>query len=128
MNGSKTVSEFTQLIKDRRDYYDHWEAKRPTMPKVLGFIPEEVADPIMIEIFGMHHHFFNAMKAEGQDVQTLTGVAASKGSVTGTARVLHNAGELHKIEPGEILVCEATSPNWTPAFGKIAACVCDGGG
>ena len=128
MNGSKTVSEFTQLIKDRRDYYDHWEAKRPTMPKVLGFIPEEVADPIMIEIFGMHHHFFNAMKAEGQDVQTLTGVAASKGTVTGKARVLHSAGELHKIEPGEILVCEATSPNWTPAFGKIAACVCDGGG
>jgi pyruvate,water dikinase len=42
--------------------------------------------------------------------------------------VLHNASELHRILPGEILVCEATSPNWTPAFSKIAACVCDGGG
>jgi pyruvate,water dikinase len=82
----------------------------------------------MIEIFGMHHHFFNAMKAKGKDVQTLTGVAASAGTVRGVARVLHNASELHRIQPGEILVCEATSPNWTPAFAKISACVCDGGG
>src|ERR1700694_3253700 len=50
------------------------------------------------------------------------------GWVRGGARVLHSAGELHRIEPGEVLVCEATSPNWTPAFAKIAACVCDGGG
>ena len=38
------------------------------------------------------------------------------------------ADELARINPGEILVCESTSPNWTPAFAKIAACVCDGGG
>ena len=25
-------------------------------------------------------------------------------------------------------MCEATSPNWTPAFALIAGCVCDGGG
>ena len=60
--------------------------------------------------------------------QVLSGVAASGGVVRGRARVLHGADELHRIEPGEILVCEATSPNWTPAFAKIAACVCDSGG
>ena len=32
------------------------------------------------------------------------------------------------MEDGEILVTEATSPNWTPAFAIIGACVCDGGG
>ena len=36
--------------------------------------------------------------------------------------------DLHRIEPGEVLVCEATSPNWSPAFAKISGCVCDGGG
>ena len=46
----------------------------------------------------------------------------------GPARVMHSAAELYTIEPGEVLVCEATSPNWTPAFAKIAACVCDSGG
>jgi phosphohistidine swiveling domain-containing protein len=128
VTGEKAWSDFKSLVADRRDYYDHWRDRRPSMPKVLGTIPEEVTDPILIEIFGMHHHFFNAMKSAGKDVTTLTGVAASAGTVRGRARVLHSAGELHRIEPGEILVCEATSPNWTPAFAKIAACVCDGGG
>jgi pyruvate,water dikinase len=42
--------------------------------------------------------------------------------------VFNDADELHRLTPGDILVCESTSPNWTPAFAKIAACVCDGGG
>ena len=39
-----------------------------------------------------------------------------------------SAMELFDLEDGEILVTEATSPNWTPAFAIIGACVCDGGG
>ena len=128
ISGQKKFSDYKSIIHDRRQYYEHWLNKRPEMPKVVGTIPDAVTDPILIEIFGMHHHFFNAMKAKGKDVHTLTGVAASAGTVRGVARVLHDAGELHRIQPGEILVCEATSPNWTPAFAKIAACVCDGGG
>ena len=127
-SGQKKFADFKSIIHDRRQYYEYWLARRPQMPKVVGTIPEAVTDPILIEIFGMHHHFFNAMKAKDKDVQTLVGVAASAGKVRGVARVLHDAGELHRIRPGEILVCEATSPNWTPAFAKIAACVCDGGG
>jgi phosphoenolpyruvate synthase/pyruvate phosphate dikinase len=38
------------------------------------------------------------------------------------------AEDLPALEEDEILVCEATSPNWTPAFALIAGCVCDGGG
>jgi pyruvate,water dikinase len=128
VRGEKKFSSFASIVERRREYYDHWMKKRPDMPKVVGTIPESVTDPILIEIFGMHHHFFNAMKAKGKGAQTLTGVAASAGIAKGRARVLHDAGELHRILPGEILVCEATSPNWTPAFAKIAACVCDGGG
>lgn len=128
LSGERPYSAYKALVEQRREYYEHWQARRPSMPKVLGTIPEEVTDPILIEIFGMHHHFFNAMRAAGKDTSTLTGVAASSGVARGRARVLHSASELHRIEPGEVLVCEATSPNWTPAFAKIAACVCDGGG
>jgi pyruvate,water dikinase len=128
LHGGKRYADFKGLVRDRRQYYEHWLERRPTMPKVLGTIPDAVTDPILIEIFGMHHHFFDAIKAKGKDATTLTGVAASAGKVRGKARVLHGATELHRILPGEILVCEATSPNWTPAFAKIAACVCDGGG
>jgi phosphoenolpyruvate synthase/pyruvate phosphate dikinase len=97
---------------------------------VVGTIPESVNDPILIEIFGLNSHFLRAVEAAGSDstVKTLTGVPASKGTGRGIARVLHDPAGLHLVTPGEVLVCESTSPNWTPAFAKIAACVCDGGG
>ena len=41
---------------------------------------------------------------------------------------MHNADELHLLNPGDILVCEGTAPSWTPAFTKIGGCVCDNGG
>src|SRR5258705_7903991 len=98
------------------------------MPRLLGTLPDEVADPILIEIFGIHQPFLDALRATAADTSTLTGVGASTGVARGPARVMHSAAELYSIEAGEVLVCEATSPNWTPAFGKIAACVCDSGG
>lgn len=127
-SGTRNWQSLRGIVKDRRDYYDHWTQRRPQMPKVLGTIPAQVNDPVLIEIFGLHHHFFEAIRNAGKQVDTLVGVAASSGLVRGRARVLFTADELHRIEPGEILVCESTSPNWTPCFGKIAACVCDGGG
>lgn len=128
--GRRSYQEFRGLVEDRRQYFEHWRAKRPTMPKVLGTVPQSVTDPILIEIFGLNQHFLTAIEAAGStaEIRTLTGIAASRGKVRGTARVLNDADHLHRIQPGEILVCESTSPNWTPAFAKIAACVCDGGG
>ena len=129
--GETDYSTLKGLVKDRRDYFDYWHAKRSTMPKVLGTIPESgITDPVLIEIFGLNDHFLKAVKAagEGGDIRTLTGVPASKGKARGIARVFNDADELHRLTPGDILVCESTSPNWTPAFAKIAACVCDGGG
>ena len=118
------------LVEQRKQYFDYWLERRPSLPKVVGTIPESVNDPILIEIFGLNSHFLRAVEAAGSDseVKTLTGVPASKGTGRGPARVLHNADDLHQLSPGDVLVCESTSPNWTPAFAKIAACVCDGGG
>lgn len=120
--------EFDALVGERRAYYAECGARRGLLPKVVGTIPDEVRDPILIEVFGMHHHFLDAMRASEPGVRELRGVAASAGLARGVARVLRDADELHRILPGEVLVCEATSPNWTPAFAKIAGCVCDGGG
>ncbi len=130
-HGHRDWSGMRKLVDKRRAYYEHWLSRRPSMPKVLGTVPDDMSDPVMREIFGTNAGFFAAMKQLGGDtsqVTSLSGVAASSGLARGIARVLHGAEELHRIEPGEILVCEATSPNWTPAFAKIAACVCDSGG
>ncbi len=115
-------------VGERRAFFAYWREQRAAMPQVFGAVPEQVDDPILLEIFGMHHEFLSAVRAGAAATEELRGIAASSGVVRGPARVLRSAAELHRIGAGEILVCEATSPNWTPAFSKIAACVCDGGG
>jgi pyruvate,water dikinase len=129
VDGERKYSEYRSIVEQRKQYFDHWYHRRAEMPKVLGTVPDKVEDPILLEIFGLNHHFLDAVRNSGSgDGTTLTGVAASKGVARGTARVLTNSDQLHQIAPGDILVCESTSPNWTPAFAKIAACICDGGG
>jgi phosphohistidine swiveling domain-containing protein len=130
LRGDRRYAEFKSLIEDRRQYFSHWQQRRATMPKVLGTVPDSVSDPILIEVFGLNRHFLRAVRTarSGGEVETLTGVPAARGVARGPARALNNADVLHRIRPGEVLVCESTSPNWSPAFAKIAACVCDGGG
>ncbi|MGH3418831.1 MAG: PEP-utilizing enzyme [Streptosporangiaceae bacterium] len=129
-SGRRSYSGLRGLVEERKQYFDYWLQRRPSLPKVVGTVPESVNDPILIEIFGLNSHFLRAVEAAGSDsmVKTLTGVPASNGVGRGIARVLHDPGGLHRLSPGEVLVCESTSPNWTPAFAKIAACVCDSGG
>jgi pyruvate,water dikinase len=115
------------MVTDRHDYYDGYQDKRQDVPKVVGTLPEKIEDPVLIEIFGMHSHYFEGLKSDVHTTE-LKGFPASAGTYTGKARVMLSAMELFELEEGEILVTEATSPNWTPAFAIIGACVCDGGG
>ncbi|MDN5748850.1 MAG: PEP-utilizing protein mobile subunit [Pseudonocardia sp.] len=127
--GSPYQGELKSLVKDRRQYFDHWGALRGSMPKVLGTVPDTVEDPVLIEIFGLNPASIRAVQNPNAAEETvLNGVAAAKGVATGTARVLQSSDDMHRLEPGSILVCESTSPSWTAAFGKIAGAACDGGG
>ena len=47
-----------------------------TIPKVVGTLPDKVEDPVLIEIFGMHSHYFAGLKADPHttDAQRLPGV------------------------------------------------------
>ncbi len=127
--GGRRYGGLRALVGERRDYFDHWRDRRPDMPKVLGTVPHRIDDPILAEIFGIDRTFLdNVRTAAGGAVTRLTGVPAARGVARGTARVLRDADALHLLRPGDVLVCESTSPNWTPAFAGIAACVCDCGG
>ena len=126
-NGNESYANLRSMVQERAAYYDSYQSKRSEIPKVVGTVPEKVEDPVLIEIFGMHSHYFDGLKADAHTTE-LTGFPASAGVYTGRARVMVYAMELFELEDGEILVTEATSPNWTPAFAIIGACVCDGGG
>lgn len=53
----------------------------------------------------------------------LLGCGASPGRATGRARVVHDFGEIHTLEPGEILVTRTTDIGWTPLFRLASAVV-----
>ncbi len=125
--GRSTWRDLQSIATARHEYCDGYQALRPSIPKVVGTLPDKIEDPVLIEIFGMHHHYFEGLKSDANST-TLTGFPASAGVYKGKARVMLSAMELFDLEEGEILVTEATSPNWTPAFAIISACVCDGGG
>ena len=78
-------------------------------------------DPLGTKFFGL------GIQQTG-DPKIVTGYPASSGVVTGEAKVVMTLDEAHKLEPGDILVCQMTMPAWTPLFGIVAAVVSDSGG
>ena len=115
------------MIPDRRAFFEDWRRRGPELPAMLGTIPDSVPDPIMVEVFGLSGHFLQTLK-NGAAAQELKGFPAAKGVAEGVARVITSVTELHKVQPGDILVCGGTTTEWTPVFGIIKACVCDTGG
>jgi len=126
-------AELAAMIPDRRAYFEHWRERGPSLPTMLGTIPDTVPDPIMIEVFGLSGHFLETLRggpgggsaAAGAEIR---GFPAAKGVAEGVARVITTVADLHTVQPGEVLVCGGTTTEWTPAFGIILACVCDTGG
>jgi pyruvate, water dikinase len=121
--------DLAAMVPDRRAYFEHWRPRGPELPTMLGTIPDTVPDPIMIEVFGLSGHFLATLKGDsGEAAAELRGFPAAKGIVEGAARVILSVTDLHKVQPGDILVCGGTTTEWTPVFGIIAGCVCDTGG
>lgn len=58
----------------------------------------------------------------------MQGIAASAGSYSGTARVVHKAAELDDLVDGEVLVVRASDPTWTVGMLRSGAIVTELGG
>ena len=118
------------IVEERRKIYETLKQWSP--PPALGAPPEEVTEPFTVMLWGITTERVKAWLAAGEDGggddKTLTGAAASPGTVEGVARVVRAVSELGDVQQGEILVCPATSPAWAPIFPTIAAVVSDVGG
>jgi pyruvate,water dikinase len=92
-------------------------------PPFIGVPPDPSApaDPGLSKFFGRP----GPPEVEGT---VLRGSAGSRGRVEGVARVVGSVQDLHRVQPGEILVCRSTTPPWTPVFASIAGLVTDTGG
>ena len=112
----------SELAEERRQFFDQWRDRRGDLPRVFG-TPSLVNDPVLAEIVGVP-----PSRVDEPEGQVLHGLGISHGLARGRARVVLTPDELHRVETGDILVCEATSPSWTVVFPRLAACVCDAGG
>jgi pyruvate,water dikinase len=114
------------VVERRSAVYESMCAWAP--PPALGRAPEEIADPLMVMLYGItNERLEDWLSSDGAD-RALTGCPASQGVAEGLARVLLRADQLGELEEGEILVAPSTSPSWTPIFHRIAAAVLDTGG
>ncbi len=113
--------DLTGRVRDARRR--HAEDSLLEAPPFLGRPPDPHApqDPGLAKFFGKP----GPPEMEGS---VLRGAAGSRGRVEGVARVVRTVEELHRVRPGEILVCRSTTPPWTPVFASIAALVTDTGG
>jgi pyruvate,water dikinase len=119
-NASKS-RDWQSFVEERRAERERWSAVVP--PRELGTPPPEEArtNPIVSTFFG-------AKPEASSDPKVINGTGASKGTVTAPARIVKTLAEAHKLQPGDILVCEMTMPAWTPLFATVQAVVADSGG
>jgi pyruvate,water dikinase len=60
--------------------------------------------------------------------QRLQGMGISRGTVSGTVRILRSVDDAARLRPGDILVARSTDPGWTPLFMKAGGLVMELGG
>jgi pyruvate,water dikinase len=102
-------------------------ARDLTPPPFLGESPP-APPPVDNPMMRGTARFWGVPIEQSGALSELRGMAGSKGSVTGIARVARTLGEAGSLQPGEILVAITTMPPWTPLFGIAAAVVTETGG
>jgi phosphohistidine swiveling domain-containing protein len=107
------LKNLTDVIPPRKAT---WRAARRAVPPMA--LPQ-------IKIFGVDLMELRAKKGKGD---SLKGVAASPGTVTAPACVLHGPEDFSKMKMGDVLVASLTTPAWTPLFARASAVVTDIGG
>jgi rifampicin phosphotransferase len=102
----------------------------PGPPPPMDQVPAEVELAMRALQWHAGHVFGFDRRDRGtaSPAQIISGIAASPGSYSGPARLVLNETEFHKIRPGDVLVCPATTPVWSVVFPQLGALVTDSGG
>lgn len=74
------------------------------------------------------HEYPSPVEVPPGETALAAGVAASPGVAEGPVRVIRSQVDMNRLEPGDVLVCQVTSPAWAPLFSLAVAVVADGGG
>jgi len=67
-------------------------------------------------------------KLKGQAPVLTTGRAIGQKIGAGPVRVIRDASEMDRVQPGDVLVADMTDPNWEPVMKRAAAIITNRGG
>jgi pyruvate,water dikinase len=125
---SRGTGYWGPILEERKRIFAALREWEP--PPALGPPPAQINEPLTVMLWGITTAAVKEWLTEDEDggATTLRGLGASPGVVEGPARVLRHVSELGAVQPGEVLVCPATSPAWAPIFTRVAATVSDVGG
>jgi phosphohistidine swiveling domain-containing protein len=107
-------------VAERRAEMERWQTYLP--PQAIGTQPPDGAAT------DFESDFFGAPVVPSRDPQVVQGLPGSRGVASGVARVVRTLAESDRIGEGDILVCEMTTPAWTPLFAGLVGIVADSGG
>jgi phosphohistidine swiveling domain-containing protein len=127
-------NEVRDALAAGTDYREQARARRSSVVEATRIIPPDHLgeptpanpDPFFIAVVDK---MLGLLPVEpSSDPSIITGVAASAGTVRGTAKVVRSLVEASKLQQGDIMVCEMTVPTWVPLFATVSGIVADSGG
>lgn len=124
-NGPTGPSSFLSFVRERKARLEKF--RHITPPARLGTMPPFEAPDGGPLFKAATRGEMNAARNNG-DSEQLRGEAGSSGLVRGTAKVVRSLSDAGKLQPGDVLVTERTTPPWTPLFAIASAVVTDIGG
>ncbi len=117
LDRDQPLNNMTDAVLERKAL---WRARKQVIPPTIV--------PPKGRFLGLDVEKWMPAKINQNDAEKISGVGASPGRITGTARVLHGPEDFGQMRPGDILVAAITTPAWTPLFALATAVVTDIGG
>jgi phosphohistidine swiveling domain-containing protein len=116
--------DWQQIVEANMAELARWQGLSP--PSYLGVPPSMDRAPPDLQSVMRHLRGYGVERS--QDERRINGMGASKGVVTGIARVIRGLDEAGRLHPGDILVTRTTAPPWTSLFSIAGGVVTDAGG
>jgi phosphohistidine swiveling domain-containing protein len=116
LDSKEALDDLSEIIPQRKST---WQAGKRISPPLM--LPQ-------IKFLGKNIEELKSGRSKRRDREGLKGVAASPGSVTAPACVVHGPEDFAQMKTGDVLVAPITTPAWTPLFARASAIVTDVGG
>ena len=106
LNGKLDQDDLDLILEKNKNYYDSYR----------NYLSENEIGKVFSEDIA------------GNSKNSLKGLGANNGTVTGTARVIESFDEIDRLQEGDILVTRFTDTGWTPKFAILKGIVTEYGG